>query len=73
MALLSVTIGERGVVMSKRHHAGDPSGRKSPRVAGLAEDHDGKAGCRCKEMAKKTPAELLKTVISDLSFWKKKK
>lgn len=33
--------------------------------------------CRCKEIAKKTeegkaPVELLKTMLGDLSFWKKK-
>ncbi|HKN18857.1 MAG TPA: hypothetical protein VJW95_03595 [Dissulfurispiraceae bacterium] len=27
--------------------------------------------CRCKEASKKTPLELLKLMISDLSFWKK--
>jgi hypothetical protein len=29
--------------------------------------------CRCKEVAKKTPKELLKVAIDDLSFWKKTK
>lgn len=30
-------------------------------------------GCRCKEVAGKTPRELLKLVVSDLAFWNKKK
>jgi hypothetical protein len=29
--------------------------------------------CRCKEVAKKTPKELLKVAIDDLSFWKRTK
>ena len=29
--------------------------------------------CRCKEVASKTPRELLKLMISDLAFWKKKR
>ena len=27
--------------------------------------------CRCKEVSKKTPMELLKLMINDLSIWKK--
>ena len=26
--------------------------------------------CRCKEVARKTPAELVKTMLEDLAFWK---
>ncbi len=33
----------------------------------------GEGECRCKEMSKKTPRELLKVMVDDLSFWKKKK
>ncbi len=29
--------------------------------------------CRCKETSKMTPGELLKLMMSDLAFWKKKK
>jgi hypothetical protein len=29
--------------------------------------------CRCKEVAKKTPLDLLKLMVSDLAFWKKAK
>ncbi len=29
--------------------------------------------CRCKEVAKKTPREMLGLMISDLTFWKKAK
>lgn len=33
---------------------------------------DGKEeDCRCKEVSKKTPMELLKLMISDLAIWKK--
>jgi hypothetical protein len=33
----------------------------------------GEESCRCKEVAKKTPKELLKVAIDDLSFWRKTK
>lgn len=29
--------------------------------------------CRCKEVAKKTPREMLRLMISDVAFWKKGK
>ncbi len=29
--------------------------------------------CRCKEVAKKTPLELLKLMLRDFAFWKKNK
>ncbi len=45
----------------KKSEAGKPAAQ------GEGED------CRCKEMSKKTPRELLKVAIDDLSFWKKKK
>jgi hypothetical protein len=28
--------------------------------------------CRCKEVSKKTPSDLLKLAINDLAFWKKR-
>ncbi len=34
-------------------------------------EQEAEEGCRCKEASKKTPLELLKLMISDLSFWKK--
>ncbi len=34
---------------------------------------DGSENCRCKEVAKKTPREMLGLMISDLTFWKKDK
>lgn len=34
---------------------------------------DNQEGCRCKEVSKKSLPELLKVVIGDLSFRKKKK
>lgn len=30
-------------------------------------------GCRCEEVSKKTLPEMLKLMLSDLAFWKKKK
>ena len=45
----------------KKREAGKPAAQ------GEGED------CRCKEMSKKTPRELFKVAIDDLSFWKKKK
>ena len=42
--------------------------RESPKAA-IGEEDD----CRCKEISRKTPGELLKVMIGDLSFWKKKK
>ena len=29
--------------------------------------------CRCKDVAKKTPREMLSLMIDDLTFWKKQK
>jgi hypothetical protein len=29
--------------------------------------------CRCKEVAQKTPRELLRLALNDLAFWKKRK
>lgn len=29
--------------------------------------------CRCKEVAKKTPREMLRLMINDMAFWKKQK
>ncbi|MDA8432569.1 MAG: hypothetical protein M0Z60_06360 [Nitrospiraceae bacterium] len=50
---------------SKKYAKNDENGKQEPR--GVDDD------CRCKEMSKKTPRELLKVAIGDLSFWKKKK
>lgn len=51
------------------NHAGQPMEKgnpPAPRDTGVAED------CRCREMSKRTFPELLKVMIRDLSFWKKK-
>jgi len=34
-------------------------------------EQEAEESCRCKEASKKTPLELLKLMINDLSFWKK--
>jgi hypothetical protein len=44
---------------------GSSSEKKAPEAGGEA--------CRCKEVARKTPRELLKLALDDLSFWKNKK
>ncbi len=43
-----------------------------------AKEHMGRVqehgkNCRCKETADMKPRELLKQMVSDLAFWKKKK
>jgi hypothetical protein len=53
--------GKQGKSTVKKNEAGIPEAQ------GDADD------CRCKEISKKTPRELLKVMIGDLSFWKKKK
>ena len=35
-------------------------------------EESGEANCRCKAVAKKTPGELFKLMVSDLAFWKKR-
>jgi len=48
--------------------AGEPS---KLHVAGGAEAEQAEA-CRCKEVKEKTPAQILKTMLRDLAFWKKR-
>ena len=40
-------------------------------------EHQAEAGkddtCRCKEVSEMTPRQLLRTMFSDLAFWKKTK
>jgi hypothetical protein len=55
---------ERADVVSKK------AMRKKPKPGVPEGDEE---SCRCKEVAKKTPKELLKVAIDDLSFWKKTK
>jgi hypothetical protein len=43
--------------------------RPGPEAAGRGDEES----CRCKEASRKSFPELLKVVISDLSFWKKGK
>jgi hypothetical protein len=42
-------------------------------VPGSETEGDNKESCRCKEVAKKTPREMLRLMLSDLTFWKKAK
>jgi hypothetical protein len=61
--------------MAEHSHKGpgsEPSssregGHEEPRVQAEGED------CRCKEAPGKTLPQLLKVMIEDLSFWKKRK
>ncbi len=61
--------------MTKDRRYPDPSGEDriaDENTAGKkAETVPGDA-CRCKEVARKTPAELLKLALDDLAFWKKR-
>ncbi len=48
--------------------------KSAPRETRKKTDRREEAGeetCRCREVAEKTPKELLKLAIEDLSFWKK--
>jgi hypothetical protein len=48
--------------------------KKSPQKRGKRnEPEGGEQSCRCKEVAEKTPKELLKLAADDLFFWKRKK
>jgi hypothetical protein len=53
------------------HRAGGQGNEKKP-----AEEQAGGGkndACRCKETSQMTPRELLKLMVNDLAFWKKKK
>jgi len=55
---------EQTAVPDKKKPEGQtPSGNESGEAR---EDH-----CRCKEVSKMRPAEMLKLVIGDLAFWRK--
>lgn len=41
--------------------AGDSKGENEPQDE-----------CRCKEVSKKTPGELLRVMLGDLAFWRRK-
>ncbi len=51
---------------SRKKHA--VSGKQLPEKPS---EQEAEESCRCKEASKKTPLELLKLMINDLSFWKK--
>lgn len=56
----------------KRAAPGEEEGsgkRPGPETAG----HDDGENCRCKDISQKSLPDLLKVVIGDLSFWKKKR
>ena len=55
----------------KTADTGSHGSRKRDTVAAKGQGVD--EGCRCKEVALKTPQELVKMMISDLAFWKKKR
>lgn len=47
--------------------------RKKEEVSKKKAVTDTSENCRCKEVAKKTPREMLGLMISDFAFWKKAK
>ncbi len=47
--------------------------REKGKVPGKEAESSNPESCRCKEVAKKTPREMLNLMISDLAFWKKAK
>jgi len=55
----------------KKDHREGPGEKKIITEQHAAADSDGI--CRCKEISKMTPQELLKLMFSDLAFWKKAK
>jgi len=62
-----MTEHSRGRGRSEKNSADNAGtgGQKAPEMSGEP--------CRCKEIALKTPSELLKLALKDLAFWKKKK
>ncbi len=58
--------------MAKKEH-GDivPKKGVSKKTKHSGPEEGGEEACRCREVAEKTPKELLKLAIDDLSFWKK--
>ena len=56
---------------SKKVATGGPGNEQE--TAGRHADAGHDDACRCKEASKMTPRELIKLMISDLSFWKKAK
>jgi hypothetical protein len=46
---------------------------KRPAENGKRAEEEAKDSCRCEEVSKKKPVELLKLMFDDLAFWKKKK
>jgi hypothetical protein len=59
--------------MVKNSRAKNVPKKLPQKKGGRNEPEGGKESCRCKEVAKKTPKELLKLAVEDLVFWKKKK
>ncbi|MEW6117986.1 MAG: hypothetical protein AB1553_13975 [Nitrospirota bacterium] len=57
--------------MPKHHIRKGPPEKEKPKEQGTAEESD--EGCRCKEVAKKSPSGLFKLMIRDLKFWEKEK
>ncbi len=49
-------------------HVNKPEGKKTPEEK---VEEGGETNCRCKVVAKQTPGELFKLMVSDLAFWKK--
>lgn len=56
-----------------KHRRQSSNAKKVSREKEKVPEKDAKPGCRCKEVAKKTPREMLGLMIDDLTFWKKQK
>jgi len=61
--------------MAKYQNESVGSGKEPPGKEKIHGGVDAKSeeSCRCKEVSKKTPLEMLKFMIGDLAFWKKQK
>jgi hypothetical protein len=56
--------------MAKNKHLKELKEKASPARSGRR-GPEGMENCRCKDVATKTPKELLKVALEDLSFWKR--
>ncbi len=62
--------------MTKYKEPSAGSGKEAVKKGKLPEqevNEEHEENCRCKEVAKKTPREMLRLVVNDMSFWKKTK
>jgi hypothetical protein len=58
---------------NRRQDSKEKKVRKKEKAPEKGAETGGLESCRCKEVAKKTPREMLSLMIDDLTFWKKQK